>query len=170
MPPCTGPNCTHYDILRYMTTSTRYRTGAHTRYTINYHIVFCPKYKRKIFSDFDIEEDIKQSIHELSQYHDWLIEALEMDKDHLHICLSAPPRYSPANIVKLLKTWTYKQVYTNHKEIREYLWGGKMWCQGYYISTVSDAVTKREIKEYIKKQKQHQQQLSLFNSQKVRGD
>ena len=147
----------------------RYRTSAHSRYTINYHIVFCPKYRRKIFSDFDIEEDLKQAIVQLSQCHDWMIEELEMDEDHLHLCVSAPPRYSPANIVKLLKTWTYKQVYAQHPEIREYLWGGKMWCQGYYISTVSDQITKKEIKEYIRQQKRHQQQLNLFNSQRVSG-
>lgn len=153
-----------------MPSSTRYRTGAHSRYTINYHIVFCPKYRRKIFSDFDIEGDIKQAITQLSQYHDWMIEELELDIDHLHICLSAPPRYSPANIVKLIKTWTYKHVYLNHPELKQYLWGGKMWCQGYYISTISDTVTKKEIKEYIKKQKYHQQQLTLFNSRRQCGD
>ena len=152
-----------------MSNSTRYRTSAHSRYTINYHIVFCPKYRRKIFSDFNIEEDIKQAIVELSQQHDWLIEELEMDKDHIHLCLSAPPCYSPSNIVKLLKTWTYKQVYQNHPEIREYLWGGKMWCQGYYVSTVSDAVTKNEIKKYIQQQKKHSEQLSLFNLRRVGG-
>lgn len=151
-----------------MESPTRYRTSSHSRYTINYHIVFCPKYRRKIFSDFDIEEDIRHAITELSLCHDWIIEELEMDKDHIHICLSAPPRYSPSTIVKLLKTWTYKQVYTKHQEIREYLWGGKMWCQGYYISTISDGVTKKEIKEYIKQQKRHQQQLRLLNAQRTK--
>ncbi len=140
----------------------RYRTSAHSRYTIFYHLVLCPKYRRKIFKDFDINEDVRKSLITMSKYHDWLIEELETDEDHLHLCLSAPPRYSPAKVVNLIKTWTYKYVYRTHPELKTYLWGGKMWATGYYVSTVSDRTTKEEIKKYIRQQKRKQSQLKLF--------
>jgi putative transposase len=98
----------------------------------------------------------------MAKYHDWIVEELETDQDHVHICLSAPPRYSPSKIVNLLKTWTYKHVYRTHPELKEYLWGGKMWAEGYYISTVSDSATKEEIKNYIRQQKRKQKQLKLI--------
>ena len=140
----------------------RYRTSAHSRYTIYYHLVFCPKYRRKIFKDFDIDNEVKEVIKNMAKYHDWIIEELETDEDHVHLCLSAPPRYSPSKIVNLLKTWTYKHVYRTHPELKEYLWGGKMWATGYYVSTVSDRGTKEEIKKYIRNQKRKQNQLKLF--------
>ncbi len=110
----------------------RYRTSAHSRYTIYYHLVFCPKYRRKIFQEIEIDKNVKEAIQEMAKYHDWVIEELETDIDHLHIFLSTPPRYSPAQIVKLIKTWTYNHIYDNHPEIKKYLWGAKMWCEGYY--------------------------------------
>lgn len=114
----------------------RYRTSRHSRFTIYYHLAFCPKYRRKIFQEMDIDKAVKETIKQISIYHDWIIEEVETDKDHLHIFLSAPPRYAPAEIVKLIKTWTYTNVYKKYPKIKEYLWGGKMWCEGYYISTV----------------------------------
>ena len=140
----------------------RYRTSAHSRYTIYYHLVFCPKYRRKIFKDFDIETKVKEAIRTMSVYHEWLIEELEADEDHIHVCLSAPPRYSPSQIVNLLKTWTYNHVYRSHPELQSHLWGGKMWAEGYYVSTVSDRATKEEIKRYIRNQKRKYDQLKLL--------
>jgi len=63
----------------------------------------------------------------MAKYHDWIIEELETDIDHIHIFLSALPRYSPSQIVKLIKIWTYNHIYDNYPEIKKYLWGGKMW-------------------------------------------
>lgn len=97
---------------------------------------------------------------ELAHHHEWLIEALEMDRDHVHVFLSAPPRYAPAQIVKLIKTWTYKHVYRQIPKIKEYLWGGKMWANGYYVSTISDQSTKEEIRRYVQRQKQRSEALS----------
>ena len=139
-----------------------YRTSAHSRYNISYHIVFCPKYRRKIFKDFDIDREVMEAVKTMAKYHDWLIEELETDEDHLHSCISAPPRYSPAKIVNLLKTWTYKYVYRIHPELKQYLWGGKMWATGYFVSTVSDRATKEEIRKYIRSQKRKQNQLKLI--------
>lgn len=98
----------------------------------------------------------------MAKYHDWIIEEMETDEDHLHVCVSAPPRYSPAKIVNLIKTWTYKHVYREHPELKIFLWGGKMWRQGYFVSTVSDRATKEEIRRYIRNQKRKQNQLKLL--------
>ena len=138
----------------------RYRTGAHTRYTIYYHLVFCPKYRRRIFEQEEIEQGVKEALKELAHYHDWIIEELETDKDHVHVFLSAPPRYSPSSIVKLIKTWSYERVYRRNPKIKEYLWGGKMWANGYYVSTVSDRTTREEIRRYVRRQKERAEALS----------
>ncbi len=140
----------------------RYRTSGHSRYTIYYHFAFCPKYRKKIFKEIEIDKEIKNVIKQMAPFHDWIIEEMETDQDHIHIFLSAPPRFSPSQIVKLIKTWTYKNMYERYPQMRKYLWGGKMWCEGYYVSTVSDNTTKGEIKRYIQNQKEHERQLGLF--------
>jgi putative transposase len=141
----------------------RFRTASHTKYTIFYHIVFLPKYRRKIFQTPEIEKDLKETIRKMAPFHDWKIEQLETDRNHIHIFLSAPPRYSPSNIVKLIKTWTEKRLCEKYpQKVKQYLWGGRFWCRGFYISTVSDRTTKDEVKRYIKEQKKHHQQTKLL--------
>ena len=131
----------------------RYRTGAHSRYTIYYHFVIIPKYRRDVLRIEEIENATKEALKGLAFHHDWNIEELESDDDHLHIFLSAPPRFSPSEIVQLIKTWTYHNVYCKCPKIKQYLWGGKMWANGYYVSTVSDNTTKEEIAKYVRNQK-----------------
>jgi len=138
----------------------RFRTSANSRYTIYYHIVIVPKYRRKIFSHQDLEQATKTALKELAFYHEWIIEELETDIDHIHIFLSAPPRYSPSNIIKLIKIWTYQKVYRKFPKIKQYLWGGKMWATGFYISTVSDNTTKDEIRRYVREQKSKTEKLA----------
>jgi len=141
-------------------TEKRYRTAAHSRYTIYYHIVFCPKYRREIFEESVIEQATKEALGELAHYHEWIIEALEMDRDHVHLFLSVPPRYAPSEIVKLIKTWTYQHVYLKYPKIKKYLWGGKMWANGFYVSTISDNATREEIRRYVQGQKKRTESLS----------
>jgi len=54
------------------------------------------------------------------------IKELESDEDHVHLLLSAPPRYSPTEVVKLIKTWTQRKIFFEHSEVREKLWEGKL--------------------------------------------
>jgi len=98
----------------------------------------------------------------MAGFHDWQIKELESDEDHIHILLSAPPRYSPSEVVKLVKTWTQRKVFFEHPEVQQMLWGGKLWAQGFYVSTISDNTTKQEIQKYIKKQKRKLKQLKLL--------
>jgi putative transposase len=138
----------------------RYRTAAHTRYTIYYHIVIVPRYRRDIFKIEEIDMATKEALRGLARYHEWIIEEMESDQDHLHTFLSAPPRYSPSDIVQLMKTWTYHNVYRRYPKIREYLWGGKMWANGFYVSTISDNATREEIRQYVREQREKSEELA----------
>ena len=140
----------------------RYKTASHSRYTIYYHIVICIKYRRKVLTQPKIDNRLKAAMVNMSPYHDWEIKELETDEDHVHVLLSAPPRYSVSEIVKLIKTWTQRKIYFEYPEVNDYLWGGKLWAQGFYVSTISDKTTKEEIKKYIKNQKKKLKQLGLF--------
>lgn len=111
----------------------------------------------------EIDKELKETVREMAPFHEWVIEELETDEDHIHLFLSAPPRYSPSEIVKLIKTWTEKRLFEKYpKKVKQYLWGEKFWCRGFYVSTVSDRTAKQEIKQYIKTQRLRLEQLGLF--------
>ena len=141
----------------------RYRIASHSRYTIYYHIAIAIKYRRKVLTWPKVDDRLKEAIASMAPFHDWIIQEMETDKDHLHILLSAPPRYSPSEIVKLIKTWSQRKIFFEHPEVRKYLWGGKLWSQGFYVSTISDNTTKMEISKYIKEQKKQLKQLGLYS-------
>lgn len=142
----------------------RYRTAAHSRYTIFYHLVFLPRFRQKVLTNLEIDKELKATIKKMAPFHDWVIREMETDKNHIHVLLSAPPRHSPSEIVKLIKTWTQKRLFEKYpKRVKQYLWGGRFWAQGFYVSTVSDRTTKQEIRKYIRNQKELLKQLGLFS-------
>jgi putative transposase len=77
----------------------------YTHYSIAYHLVWIPKYRRKILVG-DVEAETKRLIAECCERHQLKLLALETDIDHVHVFISAPPRYSPANIANLLKGYS----------------------------------------------------------------
>jgi putative transposase len=123
-----------------------------------------------VLTNLKIDKELKAIIKEMAMFHEWLIIELESDKNHIHILLSAPPRYSPSEIVKLIKTWTQKKLFAKYpKKVKQYLWGGRFWAQGFYVSTVNDRTTRDEIKKYIQGQKKEFENLRLFNLNRGRN-
>jgi putative transposase len=81
-------------------------------------------------------------------------------KDHVHVCLSVPPKYSPAEVMKRLKGNSSERIFREFPEIRKRYWGQHFWSRGYFVSTVG--VDEEVIKRYIKSQQQVENQLKLW--------
>lgn len=139
--------------------------GAHTKYSIYYHFVFCVKYRRQVLTK-PVEQKLKEIIRELATFYGWLIEEINGDSDHIHIFLSAPPRYAPAKIANLTKSWSRRLIFKSFPKLKQKLWGASFWSDGYFVTTVNDKTTKQQIKKYIKNQKKKQKQLSLWNKER----
>ncbi len=84
---------------------------------------------------------------------------MEVNEDHVHLFLSAPPWYSPARVVEMLKSISAQMVFKKFPKIKKQLWGGELWNDGYFVRSVGDKVTSEIIRRYIRYQ--HQQQLSF---------
>ena len=89
---------------------------------------------------------------------------MEVVEDHIHIFVEAPPKYSPAEIVQIMKSISGREVFKKYPELRKQLWAGEFWNDGYFVRSVGDNVTAEIIRKYIEYQshEDHPSQLTMF--------
>ena len=140
------------------------RKGYHCVWQIHYHIVFPVKY-RKVLLDEEVVEIIRGTAIGIDQRYAIEMEAIGMDKDHIHILCSSHPKMSPGEIVRIFKSITGREVFRRKPLVRKELWGGEFWADGYYVATVGERGNWRTVEEYILSQgktKEELRQLELF--------
>ena len=134
---------------------------AHTKWECKNHIVFAPKYRRQIIYG-KIRLDIGQMLRKLCEYKGIEIIEAEVCKDHVHMLVSIPPKYSVAQIMGYLKGKSSLMIFEKYANLK-YKYGNRnFWCRGYYVDTVGR--NKKAIAEYIRNQLQQdyeEEQLSL---------
>ena len=124
---------------------------AHTKWECKYHIVFAPKYRRQIIYG-NIKADIGQMLRKLCDYKGIEIIEAEACKEHIHMLISIPPKYSVAQVMGYLKGKSSLMIFEKYANLK-YKYGNRhFWCRGYYVSTVG--ANKKAIQEYIKNQLQ----------------
>jgi len=117
-------------------------------YHINYHIVFCPKYRKPVLIE-QIKETTDTIFRSICATEEWDIIEIEIMADHVHIFLSAHPKNSPMEIVKKLKGISARLIFKKFPEFKQkQFWGGHLWSEGYYIGTAG-VVTAEAIQKYI---------------------
>jgi len=138
----------------------------HCVYNINYHIVFCPKYRHKVIKD-DVAEAIKDVVQEICATYGYDLIQMEAMPDHLHIFLSAPPTVAPTENVKRLKSITANRIFAAFPALKKrYFWGSGFWSRGYYIGTAGN-VSAETIRKYIEAQKSHAKEVKKDESVKT---
>ena len=145
--------------------SKHFKKLSHSIYECKYHIVFCPKYRYRIFED-EIAEYTQQQIYKYCSYKE-LVEVLELNiqVDHVHVVLSIPPKYTVSSIVGSLKGRIAIRLFQRYEKLGKRYWGRHFWSRGYCISTVG--LDEEKIRKYVRwqeaKEKEiERQQLSLF--------
>ena len=124
---------------------------AHTQWECKYHIVFAPKYRRQIIYG-KIKQDIGQMIRKLCEYKGVEIIEAEACKDHIHMLVAIPPKYSVSQFMGYLKGKSSLMIFEKYANLK-YKYGNRhFWCRGYYVSTVGK--NKKAIAEYIRNQLQ----------------
>lgn len=120
-------------------------------YNINYHIVWCPKYRRGILRD-KVESFLKSCLQTICETKKWELLEMEVMPDHIHIFISAPPFEAPTDIVKVLKGVTARRLFMEFPDLKKKLWKGSIWSPSYYVGTAGH-VSAETIKRYIEEQK-----------------
>ena len=136
---------------------------AHTKWECKYHIVFAPKYRRQIIYG-KIKQEIGQMLRKLCEYKGVEIIEAEACKDHIHMLISIPPKYSVAQIMGYLKGKSSLLIFQKWGNMKFAYRNREFWCKGYYVDTVGKNTAK--IKEYIAnqlKRDKESDQLSLYD-------
>ena len=92
---------------------------------------------------------------EIAERYGFQVVEQEVMPDHVHVFVSAPPRWSPAELVNRLKSVSAKQLFKEFPRLREAMWGGELWSSGYFVRATGDAVTAAVIQRYIRYQRAH---------------
>ena len=124
---------------------------AHTKWECKYHLVFEPKYRRRIIYG-ELRQEIGQILRDLCNRKGVEIIEAEACPDHIHMLVRIPPKYSVSEIMGYLKGKSSLIIFDRHANLK-YKYGNRhFWCRGYYVDTVGK--NEKKIQEYIQKQLQ----------------
>jgi len=123
--------------------------------------VFIPKYRRKILYG-KVKADVRDILTKLCEYKKVEIIEGSVSRDHVHLCLSIPPKYSVSTIVGYLKGKSALMIFDLHPD-RKDRWNKNFWARGYYVATIGN-ITEDAIKKYIKEQEEADKQEDMRRS------
>ena len=122
---------------------------SHSKWNCKYHIVFAPKYRRKVFYG-EKRVAIGKILRQLCEWKGINIIEAEMCVDHVHMLLEIPPKYSVSTVMGYLKGKSSTMIYEQFGELKYKYKNREFWCKGYYVDTVGK--NEARIAEYIKTQ------------------
>ena len=128
----------------------RYWSGAHTRHRLQFHIVWIPKYRKRVLRG-KIAVRLKNLIFEGCRMNQWWTKEISIQPDHVHLLIQLNPRNSVADVVQILKGGSSRAIRKEFPELEEFLWGDSFWADGYFAETVGQ-VDEEIIRKYIENQ------------------
>lgn len=141
----------------------RFKKLSHTIYECKYHVVYCPKYRYRIFAG-DVAEYTRQQISVLCKQKE-LVEVMELSvmQDHIHMVISIPPKYAVSEIMGYLKGKLSLRLFQKYESIGKRYWGRHLWSRGYCVSTVG--LTEELIRRYVR----HQEKVDKQSEEQQKG-
>ena len=125
----------------------KYWHGGHTKYRLAYHIVWIPKFRKRVLRG-KIAKRIKELIYHACVVNRWWTEEINILSDHVHILIQVQANQSVSRVVQILKGGTSKVLRKEFPEIEEFIWGDSFWADGYFAESVGKR-NMLEIKKYI---------------------
>src|SRR6266571_487232 len=109
----------------------RYTHSAHTTHRLKYHLVWVPKYRKRVLRG-PLARRLYDLLKQCAEINDWPIDELNVQTDHVHVLVQLPPSVSVSKAVKLMKGGTSHQIRQEFPELEEFLWGERMWAVGFF--------------------------------------
>lgn len=137
-------------IIEVMTLQVTYGRGY--VYSIQYHIVWCVKYRHKVLTP-KIEKKLYEILNKIAEDNSFQILECNGDLDHIHLLINCSPQHYIPDMIKALKGVSARLLMKEYKEeLKKKLWGGHLWNPSYFVATVSEN-TEEQIRKYIQNQK-----------------
>jgi putative transposase len=127
-----------------------YKTGASTKHRLLFHLVFCPKYRRRVLRG-DIARRFNDLFIQACEINDWELEELNIQTDHVHMLVQIHPKESLSKVLQLLKGGSSYVIRKEYPDLEEFLWGGSFWGDGFFAESVGQ-VNEKAMREYIRAQ------------------
>ena len=139
---------------------------SHNVSVLLYHYVCPAKYRRIIFTD-EVDNALREVCEEISKRYDINFLEIGTDGDHVHFLIQSIPKWSPSQIVRVFKSITAREIFKKCPEVKKKLWGGELWSDGYFVSTVGRRGNEKQIENYVRNQGKaytqiHRGQLTMF--------
>jgi putative transposase len=128
----------------------RYYRGAHTKHRHMFHIVWLPKYRKKVLTG-RVKDRVEALLRECAEVNGWEIQELNVQVDHVHIVIQLPPSISVSKVVQLLKGLSSKIIRAELPEIKKHLWGNDFWADGFFSETIGHC-SEETILNYVRNQ------------------
>ena len=129
----------------------KYIHKSHNVSVLLYDYVCPAKYRKVIFSE-SVDNTIKEICLEISKRYQIHFLEIGVDENHVHFLVQSVPTYSPTRIVTIIKSITGREIFRQHPEVKQKLWGGEFWSDGYFVNTVSKFGDENTISKYVKEQ------------------
>jgi len=128
----------------------QYWIGAHTKHRLKYHLVWVPKYRKRILKG-EIAVRLRELFYQCAEVNNWWVEELEIMPDHIHMLIQMKPDFSVAKMVQYFKGGSSRIMRKEYPKLEEFLWGDSFWADGYFAESVGIA-QEEMIKRYIREQ------------------
>ena len=123
-------------------------------YSLQYHLVWCTKYRKQVLKNV-LDSECKKMLYELAEEYRFQILAMEVMPDHIHLLLDCKPQFFISDMIKIMKGNLARQLFLSHPELKRELWGGHLWNPSYCAVTVSDR-SRDQVMAYIEGQKERE--------------
>ena len=137
-----------------------YKSLSHTKWDCKYHVVFIPKYRKKVIYG-DIRNHLGEMFHELAGYRECKIEEGHLMGDHVHMCISIPPKYAVSKIVGYIKGKSAIGIARQFGKKTRNFRGENFWARGFFVSTVG--LDENMVLDYIRNQEERDKYFEQMN-------
>ncbi len=137
-----------------------YESLSHTKWECKYHVVFIPKYRRKVLYG-ELRQHLGDVFRKLALQKESRVEEGHLMRDHVHMMISIPPKYAVSQVVGFIKGKSAIHLARTYGERKRNFVGQHFWARGYFVSTVGR--DEAAIREYIKNQEQEDKRLDQLN-------
>ena len=137
---------------------------SHNVSVLLYHLVCPAKYRRVVFSK-EVDEELKKICLEIALRYQMHFLEIGTDQDHVHFLIQSVPVYQPTKIARVVKSITAREIFARRPEVKQKLWGGEFWSDGYYISTVGKHKREKAIADYVKNQGKENEYIVIHKDQ-----